>query len=137
MEDTYTISEIAKLAEVGVETIRFYHRKKLLEVPSVKLGSVRRYTQAYLEKISFIKKSQSVGFTLAEIKELLQLKLIPTNDCAPIKTKTQIKIKEVQQKIKDLNKILKALKTFESKCDSKETTGKCSILDGIKDLPNG
>lgn len=137
MEQRFTISQIAKAAGIGVETIRFYQRQKLLETPSKKVGSIRHYDQDHLEKIVFIKKAQSVGFTLAEIKELLRLRLSPNSDCTPIKKKTQVKINEVEQKIEDLNKILKALKTFESRCDTKETTGKCSILDGIKELPNG
>lgn len=137
MGQSYTISQIAKVAGVGVETIRFYQRQKLLETPSKKLGSIRHYDETHIEKIEFIKKSQSVGFTLSEIKELLKLRLSPNSDCTPIKKRTQVKIAEVEKKIEDLENILEALKRFESKCNSKETTGKCSILDGIKELPNG
>lgn len=132
-----SIGQLAKISGIGIETIRFYHRNKLLELPSTKNGSFRVYDESYVEKIDFIKKCQSVGFSLAEIKEFLDLKLIPQNNCEPVKKKTQKKITEVEFKIKELKKILKALKTFESRCNGKETAGKCSILGGLKGLTRG
>ncbi len=137
MEKSLTISQLAKTCHIGIETIRFYHRKKILDLPPKRLGSIRLYSADHVDKINFIKKSQSVGFTLQEIKSLLQLRLDPKSDCSPIKEKTRIKIKEVEEKIENLNRIRKALIEFETKCDGKETTGKCSILDGLKELPNG
>ncbi len=137
MEQRLTISKLAKASCVGIETIRFYHRQKILDLPAKKLNSVRYYDQQTIEKIEFIKRAQSVGFSLAEIKDIFKLKLTPKSECTPIKVKTQKKIEEVQNKIAQLQKILKALKNFESKCDGHETTEKCSILDGLKELKRG
>jgi MerR family transcriptional regulator, copper efflux regulator len=137
MEQRLTISKLAKASGVGIETIRFYHRQKILDLPVKKLNSVRYYDQQTIEKIEFIKRAQSVGFSLAEIKDIFKLKLTPKSECTPIKVKTQKKIEEVQNKIVQLQKILKALKNFESKCDGHETTEKCSILDGLKELKRG
>ena len=63
--------ELAEMAGVGVETVRFYQRKELLREPKTN-GTFRTYTEADAEKIIFIKKAQELGFSLAEIKELFE-----------------------------------------------------------------
>src|SRR5450631_1917912 len=67
-----TIGRLARAAEVGVETIRYYQRRHLLAVPHSG-GGVRRYPPAMIDRIRFIKRSQSLGFTLDEILELMRL----------------------------------------------------------------
>jgi MerR family mercuric resistance operon transcriptional regulator len=125
------ISKAAKVAGVGVETIRYYERQKLIEQPQFQ-GRTRYYSDEVLEKIRFIKRTQRLGFTLQEIKSFLQMQVRPNEDCAPIKKKTQEKIIEVQGRIESLNKILKALQKIEHACSGHETTQSCSILDGLK-----
>lgn len=137
MSDKISIGKLAQITGVGVETIRFYHRQKILELPSNKISQIRYYDLLAIEKIEFIKRAQSVGFSLAEIKELLKLKLTPQSECGPVKLKTQLKIHEVEAKIGELKKILTALKKFESKCSGHELTEHCSILDGLKELKRG
>lgn len=137
MDSKLTIGKLAKIAGVGVETIRFYQRKKLLEMPSNKLSNTRYYSADAIEKIDFIKRAQSVGFSLSEIKDLLALRIASGIECAPIKEKTKFKILEIESKIAELKNILRALKKFESKCDGHEPTSRCSILDGLKGLKRG
>jgi MerR family copper efflux transcriptional regulator len=129
----YTIGEIAEIVNVSVETIRFYERKKILIQPPKSLGR-RKYNADHINHLNFIRQAQKVGFSLQEIKELINLKLNPNRSCLEIKKKTGIKIEEVSSKINNLKKILKLLQNFESKCDGNETSGKCTILDGLKGL---
>lgn len=131
-DTVYTIGELAEKANVNVETIRFYERKKILDQPRKSL-SRRKYTDEFVDQILFIKQAQKVGFTLLEIKELMDLKLLPNKGCGAVKKKTAIKIAEVSQKIENLKEMLKLLKKFESKCDGNELE-KCSILDGLKGI---
>lgn len=129
-----TIGELAEKASVNVETIRFYERKKILNQPTKGL-SRRKYTGEFVDQILFIKQAQKVGFTLIEIKELMDLKLLPNKGCGAVKKKTAIKIAEVSQKIENLKEMLKLLKQFESKCDGNgNELEKCSILDGLKGI---
>ena len=128
----FTIGELAEKASVNVETIRFYERKKILNQPTKGL-SRRKYTDEFVDQVLFIKQAQKVGFTLLEIKELMDLKLLPNKGCGAVKKKTAIKIAEVSQKIENLKEMLKLLKQFESKCDGNELE-KCSILDGLKGI---
>ena len=67
-----TIGGLARGAAVGVETVRYYQRRHLLAVPQSG-GGVRRYPAAMAERIRFIKRSQNLGFSLEEIRELLRL----------------------------------------------------------------
>lgn len=126
-----SISKAGKIAGVGVETIRFYERKKLIDQPQ-SIGKIRYYSEDIIEKIRFIKRMQRLGFTLQEIKSFLQMQVRPNEDCAPIKKKTQEKIAQVQERIEDLSKILKALQKIEHACSGHEPTQHCSILDGLK-----
>jgi MerR family transcriptional regulator, copper efflux regulator len=134
MKKELTISQLAKATAVSVETIRYYQRQKILDYPTNEAGSIRKYDDHYLEKIEFIKRCQSVGFSLVEIREIMRLRLTPNTECLPIRSKTEVKITEVEKKISELKRILKILRTFASKCDGHESADNCSILDGLKEL---
>ena len=112
-----TIGKLAQMANVGDETIRFYQRKELLREP-ISTGSVRTYSEEDAQKIIFIKKAQELGFSLAEVKELLELNTKPRSTCANVKKKTLAKIEEIDQKIVDLNRMKKSLEKLSCACDS-------------------
>ena len=114
-----TISKLAQMAGVGVETVRFYQRKELLREPEA-LGSVRTYNEEDAQRIIFIKKAQELGFSLAEVKELLELNTKPRVTCGTVKKKTLDKITEIDQKIADLQKMRDSLEKLSCACDSKQ-----------------
>jgi MerR family mercuric resistance operon transcriptional regulator len=117
MMNKITIGKLASMAGVGVETIRFYQRKELLREP-VASGSMRTYSEEDAQRVIFIKKVQELGFSLAEIKDLLELNTRPRSTCANVKQKTMAKIEEIEQKIEDLKKMKKVLKKLSCSCDS-------------------
>jgi MerR family mercuric resistance operon transcriptional regulator len=112
-----TISKLAQLASVGVETVRFYQRKELLREPK-KTDVYRTYNEEDAQRIIFIKRAQDLGFTLSEVKELLELNTKPRNTCALVKDKTENKIKEINEKIADLQRMKESLEELSSACDS-------------------
>lgn len=71
--ENLTIGVFAKAAGVNVETIRFYQRKGLLLEPDKPYGSIRRYGEADVTRVRFVKSAQRLGFSLDEIAELLRL----------------------------------------------------------------
>src|SRR5579863_7744878 len=73
MPRPYTIARLATAAGVHVETIRYYQRLKLVPEPPRPLGGIRRYTEADADRLRFIKRAQAMGFTIAEIANLLTL----------------------------------------------------------------
>ena len=114
-----TIGKLARMAGVGVETVRFYQRKELLQEPEA-IGSFRTYAEEDAQRIIFIKKAQELGFSLAEVKELLELNTKPRITCGTVKKKSLEKIAEIEQKIKDLQRIKASLIKLSSACDSKQ-----------------
>ncbi len=72
-----TIGRLARAAGVHVETVRYYQRRGLISVPPRPTGSVRHYPQTAVGQLRFIKRAQDIGFSLAEIKQLLRLQRMP------------------------------------------------------------
>jgi MerR family mercuric resistance operon transcriptional regulator len=74
MHKTMTIGQVAKALGVNVETIRYYQRRGLVEMPARPAsGGFRRYTPATIARLNFIRRAQQLGFTLAEVERLIQL----------------------------------------------------------------
>lgn len=114
-----TIGKLAEMAGVGVETVRFYQRKELLREPKA-LGAFRTYSEDDAQKIIFIKKAQELGFTLSEVKELLELNTKPRMTCGAVKVKTEAKLKEINEKIADLNRMKSSLERLAGACDASQ-----------------
>lgn len=107
------------MAGVGVETIRFYQRKELLREPKASTG-FRTYNEEDAQRIVFIKKAQELGFTLSEVKELLELNTKPRITCGTVKAKTIAKIKEIEQKMADLSRMKASLEKLACACDASQ-----------------
>lgn len=114
-----TIGKLAEMSGVGVETVRFYQRKELLREPSVS-GGFRTYNEDDAQRILFIKRAQDLGFTLSEVKELLELNTKPRVTCATVKIKTQAKITEIEEKIADLQRMKASLEKLACACDASQ-----------------
>jgi DNA-binding transcriptional MerR regulator len=81
------IGDLARKASVNIQTIRFYEREGLLPVPSRNNSGYRRYEAADLERVTFIKRNQELGFTLEEIKQLLDLHRVVAAMSFPLRHK--------------------------------------------------
>ena len=133
MKNSLTIGKLADASDVNVETIRFYERKGILKQPK-KQGAFRHYPDEYIARIRFIKRSQELGFTLKETKELLDLKIKNQAKCSDILSKTEEKIIEIDQKIRDLKKMKKSLEGLASCCvDTNQPLSDCPILECFMD----
>ena len=129
MKTQLTIGKLANASGVNLETIRFYERKGILIQPK-KQGAFRYYPDEYITRIKFIKRSQELGFTLSETKELLDLKIKNHAKCSDVLSKTEAKIKEINEKIKDLKKMKKSLQGLATCCvDESQPLSDCPILD--------
>lgn len=110
---TRTISKLAKELDLNIETIRFYERKELIHQPIKPTQGYRHYPDETLSRIRFIKRSQELGFTLKEIAHLLSLN---DQSCGQVQEMAQSKLLTVQSKLKDLQRLEKALKTQLKQC---------------------
>ena len=104
-----TIGEVAKSVGINVETVRYYERTNLIEQPEKPIEGYRDYSPEIIKRIYFIKKAQELGFSLADIKELLSLKIDDNCKCGKVKDKATSKIGEIESKIKDLKRMKKVL----------------------------
>ena len=119
-----TIGKLAAAGGVGVETIRFYQRKGLLDQPDRESG-IRRYGGEDLRRLRFIKQAQTAGFTLQEIKELLELDA--GEDRSRARALAQVRIQALDEKIVELKRARDALQRLAREC-SHGSSGPCPIL---------
>ena len=127
-EKNMTIGQLAKQSGVGVETIRFYQRKGLLEKPRP-ISGFRKYSDFEVKKIKFIKKSQCLGFSLENIKDLLRISDCTYENSFLIREACQKKILEIDEKINDLKEMKKSLVNFSESCgNKKDHAPKCGLL---------
>lgn len=122
-----TIGEFAAAGGVGVETIRFYQRKGLLEAPE-RAGGIRHYGREDVRRLRFIRQAQTAGFTLEEIRELLELDAGEDRRRARELAKTRIEALEA--KIADLERARDALRRLANEC-AEGSTGPCPILSSF------
>jgi MerR family copper efflux transcriptional regulator len=127
-----TIGELAEAAGVGVETVRFYERKKLIAQPARPQSGFRRYDDDVVRRIRFIREAQELGFTLAEIRQLLELRLDPRRSCADVKSEALMKIADIDEKMSALRVMRKALVEITESCSGEGPTSECPILDAIE-----
>lgn len=131
--EQYKVGEIAKKVGVNVETIRYYEKIALMPKPKRKESRYRVYDENDLKRLLFIKKAKELGFTLKEIKELLELKIESTATCGDIKHLAEQKIKYVDEKIHDLKNIRKVLVKLVNQCVSEQVSSDdCPILEAIE-----
>lgn len=130
-----TIGEAAKEAGVGVETIRFYERKGLIERPRRPASGFRKYDQQIPRRLRFIRHAQQLGFSLREIRELLDLRVDPSVSCADVKAKAIAKVAEVDGKLAALSRMRESLLAITQSCAGEGPTSECPILDVLDSRP--
>lgn len=132
MAPEMTISRAAERAGVGVETIRFYERRGLIEQPvRPRSGGYRFYDNEVVERIRFIRRGQELGFSLREIAELLSLRADPGADCGEVRTQAVSKREEVDRKIAQLQHIRSALDELIAACPGGGGLRACTIIDAM------
>ncbi|MDX1672887.1 MAG: MerR family transcriptional regulator [Balneolaceae bacterium] len=130
--DTYKIGEVARRADVNKETVRYYEKRELIPEPDRRRSGYRIFTQRHIDQIKFIKRAQELGFTLSEIKELLDLRMDDNTTCSEIKIEAQVKYRDVADKIEDLERIKKTLVDLIDACSGEGPKGDCPILDALE-----
>ena len=124
-----TIGALAKAAGVGVETVRYYQRRGLLPEPPRPPGEVRRYGEAELKRLKFIRSAQAAGFTLNEIGELLALDA--ADDRARARELARTRVAALDAKIEELREARDALADLATACANKRG-GPCPILSAFE-----
>ena len=126
-----SIGQLAKRANVNIQTIRYYERKGLMPEPSRMPNRYRQYGSEEIARLRFIKNAQDLGFTLKKISELLCLRVDHDTTCAEVRERAEAKIAEIEEKILSLQGIKRALTRLVEACKGKGPTGECPILEAL------
>lgn len=131
MADRMTIGGLAEAAVVSVETVRFYQRSGLIAEPARPSGGYRTYGMDDVRRLRFIKRAQSLGFTLDEVANLLTLE--GARSCASTRGLAAAKLATVASKVKDLLAIQAALTTMIARCDQEQGDARCPLILALSD----
>lgn len=125
------IGEVAERGGVNLQTIRYYEREKLLPEPPRLPSGYRIYPDLTVRRVRFIKRAQEIGFTLAEIRELLAIRIDASRDSAEVRTLAKAKITDIEEKIQTLHRMKVALGRITERCSGCGPTSECPILESI------
>lgn len=127
------IGELAKRAGVAVDTVRFYERQGLLPAPQRQASGYRRYDEADVRRLRFIRRAKSLGFTLGEIQELLALSSRRGEDMVGLKAAALEKLADVDAKLTELQRIRAGLEALVAACPGHGALERCPILTALSE----
>ena len=125
------IGQVAGLAGIGVETVRFYERAGLLEAPERRQSGYRQYGEEVVQRLLFIRRAKELGFSLAEIRELLSLRDDPEATAGEVRARAEAKVAEIEAKVRDLQRMKKALLTLTATCSGHGSVRTCPIIEAL------
>ena len=125
------IGEVAGRSGVNLQTIRYYEREKLLPEPPRLASGYRVYPDQTVRRVRFIKRAQEIGFTLAEIRGLLAIRIDVDRDSSEVRTLAQAKITDIEKKIQTLQLMKGVLGRITERCSGCGPTSECPILESI------
>lgn len=128
------IGEVAAQAGVNVQTLRYYERRGLLAEPERTRSGYRLYPASAVKLVRFIKRAQGLGFSLAEINRLLELRDDRASSCEDVRTLALAKIETVETKMRQLAAMKHALELLVRSCDTDDSRRECPILEALDDV---
>jgi len=129
----YAIGEMSRLADVNIETIRYYERIKIMPKPDRTEGGNRQYDFEQLKRLSFVKKCRDLGFSLDEIRALLEMVDRDDFTCGEVHAMTISHLENIRQKLADLKRLEKTLSQMAATC-SKGDVPECPVLDSLFEI---
>ncbi len=125
------IGEVAKHAGIGIDAVRFYERRGLIPAPSRRPSGYRDYSPDVVLDLRFIRGAKDLGLSLNEIRELLLLGRSDSASAADVKTAAERKLADIEQKIRSLQRMRRALRRAVDDCPGRGPTAGCSILRSL------
>lgn len=126
-----SIGQLAERAGVAIDTVRYYERNGLLQ-PAGRLASgYRRYGEAELKRLRFIRRAKALGFTLEDIRSLLALSA--ERNVAKVKRAAQSKLADIDARIAELERVRGGLRKLIAACPGHGRAEACPILNALND----
>jgi len=127
----FSIGQLSKQTGVKIPTIRYYEQMGLIDAPERSEGNQRRYTREGLSRLSFIRHSRDLGFSMEDIRGLLELSQHPEKPCGDAHNIAVQHLKDVQDRIAKLRRLERELKRI-SKCDA-DNVADCAVIETLAD----
>lgn len=128
---TYSIGQLARQGGVPIDTVRYYERNDLLEPASRLASGYRRYGDAQLRRLRFIRRAKALGFSLGDIRELLALS--DERSVAKVKRAASAKLADIEARIAELERIRNGLQALVDACPGHGRPEACPILNALQD----
>lgn len=125
-----TIGRLARRAGVGIDTVRFYERARLLPRPVRTASGYRTYSDADVERLRFIRRAKALGFSLEEISELLAL-AAGKGGRAAVKSLAERRLRDLDRKIAELSAMRDALAHYAHRCSGHGALEGCPIIEAV------
>ena len=125
------IGELAKTTGIGIDAIRFYERHGLLPEPKRRESGYRTYAVDDVRLLQFIARAKQLGFSLQEIRELLELYNARDTDVASVKAATEKKLQDVERRLAEMTRIRDGLRTLIERCPGHGSPEDCPILGAL------
>lgn len=129
------IGEFAQRAGVGIDTVRYYERQGLLAPAQRLVSGYRSYCGEDVARLRFVRRAKALGFTLAEIRELLALSDHRGSDMAGLNAAARDKLADVEDRLAELQRMRDGLKTLVASCPGQGTLAQCPILNALAKDP--
>lgn len=127
------IGELSRRTGCEVVTIRYYEKEHLLPAPARSEGNYRLYGEAHVERLQFIRHCRSLDMSLSEIRDLLQLREHPAQDCGQVNAMLDAHIRQTEEQIAALQQLKQHLLVLREKCGGVREMQACGILQGLVD----
>jgi MerR family transcriptional regulator, mercuric resistance operon regulatory protein len=129
----FTISKLAEAAGIGVEAVRYYQRRGLLQEPRRAGGGFREYARADIQRLQFIKRAQALGFSLEDVAELASLS--GERNRRRVREVTQRRLAEIRERVTQLNAMASALGVLVRCCERTAPGDGCPIIAALAGTP--
>ncbi|MFQ5526933.1 MAG: heavy metal-responsive transcriptional regulator [Thermoanaerobaculia bacterium] len=126
------IGHVAQTTGLSVEAIRYYERLGLIDEATRTPSGYRQFEPDVVRRLRFVQRAQALGFSLEEIRELLDLRLSAAASAAEVREKADAKLSEIEVKLSDLRRMRRALKELTRSCCGDGSTSDCPILDALE-----
>jgi MerR family mercuric resistance operon transcriptional regulator len=126
------IGEVAERDGVSLQAIRYYEREGLLPKPPRLASGYRMFPDTAVRRVQFIKRAQELGFSLAEIRELLSLRENADAGAQDMRERARVKIADIEQKIRKQRAMKSALNALAESCPGCGPLSDCPILDALE-----
>lgn len=132
MQGELTIGKVARQAGVNIQTVRYYERRGLLRPDDYRESGYRLYGGEAVKRLRFIKNAQALGFSLAQIAILLRLRVGPKTRCDQVRSRAEIQLRAVNEKLATLGAMKNALGGLVNACRRRSATDPCPILKALE-----